>query len=66
MTKLTATAFLFAATGSTAFAHPVHLASEGHGHSHWVALAIGAGLVVYALAVLLRRRAAAKAEDTSR
>ncbi|MCG8445600.1 MAG: hypothetical protein MI753_07765 [Hyphomicrobiales bacterium] len=49
-----------------AFAHPGHLADDGSGHSHWLALAIFGGLALVALGFGLRwflRRGAKRLES---
>jgi hypothetical protein len=49
---LIATAALAA---TPALAHTGHIADEGYGHSHWLALAILGGLGVVSVGMLVRR-----------
>ena len=58
--------FAAAAWAPAALAHPGHVADQGHGHAHWLALAIlgGLGLValLYGLYRASARRGTAKLE----
>jgi hypothetical protein len=53
---------------TSALAHPEHVADLGHGHSHWLALAIFAGLAGAGVALWMRRRilAARRAQSAER
>ena len=44
---------------TAALAHPEHVADLGHGHSHWLGLAIFAGLAGAGIALWVRRRTVA-------
>ena len=45
---------------SAALAHPGHVTSQGHGHDHWLALAIFGGLGIAAAVYGLWRMSARK------
>lgn len=50
-------AFLLAvAPAAAALAHPGHVAADGYGHTHWLAIAAVAGIAAIGAAVWLRRR----------
>jgi len=48
-----------------ALAHPGHIDAASHGHSHWLGYAILAGLALWGVSALLRRRANRSADETS-
>ncbi len=53
-------------TVTPALADLGHLGEDGHGHAHWLALAIFGGLALWGGVKLLRRRAARRAQPAAR
>ena len=71
LTRLTLVPAAVAALTSTALAHPGHVTGNGHGHDHWLAIAIIGGLgiaaVLYGLwRISARTRAADLNENRNR
>ncbi|WP_213161753.1 DUF6732 family protein [Kaustia mangrovi] len=61
MKTMLAALFTLSAT-TAALAHPGHLADEGHGHSHYIALAIFLGVAAISAGLVLRRALRKRAE----
>ena len=58
MTRLFYTTLFTAIAATAAHADPGHLGAAGHGHSHWLAYGILAGIVAVAAAMWIARTVA--------
>ncbi len=56
MIRTTLSALVLTASANTAFADPGHLASHGHGHTHWLGYALLAAAVSISAGIVLARR----------